>query len=405
MAQWRRSRVVAPDPPAAGLGLLAALYVGGLLGPFGGGLVNTMLPELRDEFGADSRQVGFSLTAYFVPFAVALLVSGTLGERWGRTRTVRTAYFGYAGASLLCALAPTLGVFLAGRALQGAANAFTTPLLLAGLVELSHPDRAGRAVGIYASFQAAGQSLSPILGGVATEVNWRLAFVALTGVALLLASSPPPGEPRPGAARPPWRALLQLRVALLGAAALGASLGCLGVAFLVALRLRDDFGLGAAATGAVLVCFGVAGLLCGTLWGRVIDRVGGRTAGSTAAVLCAVLLVGVGRATTVTQLVVLWTAMGFTASLLTVAIQSLATGVVPANRGGGVSVILAFRFGGLAIAPALWLPLAEGPGDAWAFGGAAVVTLTVVALLAPLGRWVPGPTPGWGGPAPRLAAS
>jgi MFS family permease len=379
--------------------LRAALYVGGLLGPFGGGLVNAMLPELRDTFAASSSQVGASLTVYFVPFALALLVSGTLGERWGRRRTVQAAYLAYAAASLACALAPSLGLFLAGRALQGAANAFTTPLLLAGLVELAEPARTGRAVGIYASFQAAGQSLSPVVGGTAAELDWRLAFVGIALVAFSLSRLPPPGEARPAAEAPPWRTLLLARVGVLGLAASAAAVGAMGIAFLVALQCRDGFGLGPSAGGFVLVASGLAGLVLGPSWGRVTDLVGSRRAGMVAAVAAGCLVVVLGRVDHLGVFVGLWVATGAVSALLSVSVQGLATGLVPANRGGGVSTTLAFRFAGHAVAPLAWLPLADTSGLAAAFAGAGVVTFAVALLLWPLGRAVPGPSPGWGGPA------
>lgn len=103
----------------------AALYAGGFLGPFGGGVVASVLPEIGAATGVSAGAAASTLTAYLGPFALTMLVSGTLGARWGRVRTVRTAYIAYTCASLASALAPTLGLLLASRALQGVANAFT----------------------------------------------------------------------------------------------------------------------------------------------------------------------------------------------------------------------------------------------------------------------------------------
>ena len=103
------------------------------MGPFGTVVIVPMFPELRAEFDASSSAVSLGFSLYLIPFALILLVSGTLGERWGRRRTVRGTYLLYAVASIGCALAPNLDVFIAARALQGVANAFITPLLLAGL--------------------------------------------------------------------------------------------------------------------------------------------------------------------------------------------------------------------------------------------------------------------------------
>ena len=80
--------------------------------------------------------------------------------------------------------------------LQGAANAFITPLLVAGLAELVAPERFGRSLGIYSSFQGFGSVAGPVLGGVAADTDWRLAFVGTAAASAVLAMFPPRGEPR-----------------------------------------------------------------------------------------------------------------------------------------------------------------------------------------------------------------
>ena len=84
---------------------------------------------------------------WWIPVWVGILVSGTVGERWGRRRVTRTTFLVYAAASVVCVVAPTLGLFVAARALQGAANAFIPPMLLAGLTEVIAPGKLGRAIG------------------------------------------------------------------------------------------------------------------------------------------------------------------------------------------------------------------------------------------------------------------
>src|SRR6187200_3323151 len=91
------------------------LYIGGFLGPFGGGIVAVLVPQLRDAFDATTAGVAATIPAYLVPFAALQLVSGTIGERLGRRRVVRTAYIVYAVLSLVAALAPNLGSFLVVR--------------------------------------------------------------------------------------------------------------------------------------------------------------------------------------------------------------------------------------------------------------------------------------------------
>src|ERR1700755_3342658 len=95
------------------------LYIGGFLGPFGGGVVAVLVPQLRDAFDATTAGVAATIPAYLVPFAALQLVSGTIGERVRRPAVVRSASLAYALLSICAALAPSLGVFIVIRALQG----------------------------------------------------------------------------------------------------------------------------------------------------------------------------------------------------------------------------------------------------------------------------------------------
>ena len=125
----------------------AALFLGGTPGPFGAGAVTAMLPELSGSFGVSEATAATSLTAYLLPFALVMLVSGTLGERWGRTRAIRVAYVAYVVMALVSAIAPWFWPFQAGRALQGVANAFLTPILMTKVADTTPKARLGRTLG------------------------------------------------------------------------------------------------------------------------------------------------------------------------------------------------------------------------------------------------------------------
>ena len=206
------------------------LYIGGFLGPFGGGIVAVLVPQLRDAFDATTAGVAASIPAYLVPFAVLQLVSGTIGERIGRRRVVRTGYIVYAALMAAAALAPNLGTFLVFRALQGSTNAFLTPLLLAGLADEVPPRQIGRAVGTFAAVQTAAVAFSPLVGGALGAVDWRLAFLVPAAVAAGLALLPPADAQRRDDV-PRLRAVFTRRVGLLSAAAFTAYAGVTGVGF------------------------------------------------------------------------------------------------------------------------------------------------------------------------------
>jgi MFS family permease len=317
-----------------------------------------MLPELGASFGVSAGAATASVTAYLVPFAALMLVSGTLGERWGRRRTVVLAYVGYAVASMGCALAPTFAVFLGARALQGVANAFTTPLLLAALAAVAAPDRLGRALGWFGSLQGLGQTSAPLVGGLAAELDWRLAFAGAAFAALLLAAAGIPQEKRaPGVPRARLRTALRPEVLRLGVtAAMG--YGCLsGLGFLVALRVEEAFGVGAAQRGLMLTGLGVVGMLSARLVGGLVDRVGARRCVLLGAGVGAGLVLAIGVAPTAALVAVLWALGGTATQLVLVGVNSLVLRSGAANRGGSMSVVQAVRFAGGALAPAALTPL------------------------------------------------
>jgi MFS family permease len=343
-----------------------------------------MLPELGDHYGVSTGTASTSITAYLLPFAALMLVSGTLGERWGRRRTVLWGYAVYVVASAVCVLAPTWTLFLGGRALQGIANAFTTPLLLAVLAGAVEPDRLGRALGWFGSFQAAGQTSAPLVGGLAAELDFRLAFVGVGVVALLLGIAGLPPTPvaagsRRASLRSAWRPLV-IRAGLV--AALG--WGCLaGLNFLLALRLEDAFALSPGARGLVLTGLGVAGILTARMIGGAVDRVGARRCVLAGALSGALLMAGVGTVPVLWLVVALWTLAGVSSQLVLVGVNALVLGDVgPGNTGGAMSVVQALRFGGGSFAPVGITPIYHADPVAGFLVPAGLLAAGVPALLA-----------------------
>lgn len=340
-----------------------------------------MLPELGASFGRSAGDAAVSVTAYLLPFAAVMLVSGTLGERWGRRRTVVVAYGVYVLASLVCVLATAWWVFMVARAVQGASNAFTTPLLLAALGAGAPPERLGRALGWFGSLQAAGQTSAPLLGGLAAEFDWRFAFGGVALVAALLAVVGIPEGGPPAARRPSVRSAWRPAVLRVGVvAALG--WGCLsGLNFLVAIRLEEEFAVGAGARGLVLTGLGVAGLLTARLVGGRVDRAGPRRSVLLGAGIGALVVVGVGIAPAVWMVAAAWAFGGVATQLVLVGINALVLGSSSANPGGSLSVVQAVRFGGGALSPVAMTPLYHADPLAGFLVPAALLAVAVPVVL------------------------
>jgi MFS family permease len=363
----------------------AGLYAGALIGPFGGAITTSILPEIGASFGRSAGSAASTLTFYLVPFAVLMLVSGTLAQRWGPQRTVRIAYIAYAVTSALAASSWTFEVLLVSRALQGAANSFTTPVLLAVIAASTPKEKLGRALGLFGSMQAAGQTSAPLVGGLTAEIDWRLAFGVITVVAIGLAILGVPqtdAEPERNASLRSAFVPSTLRPAV--TAFIG--WGCLGgLSFLVAFRLDDVFGLGAGERGILLTGFGIVGFLTARHIGKAIDRFGAATTVVVGATLGGGLVAATGTTPTAAGVVIAWALTGAAAQGVLVSVNALVLQSENANRGGSVSVVQSLRFMGAAAAPLAFVPLYQAH-PLLGFLIPAALLVTVPAIVTWSGR-------------------
>lgn len=358
------------------------LYAGGFLGPYAGTMVTPILHEVAGGLDTTPETTAAAVTAYMVPYAALLLVSGTWAERWGRRRTMRLSLLFFILASALCALAPTIETFLVGRVLQGATNAFTTPLLVAAISDLTPRERLGRALGLFAALQAAGQSSSPLISGLSAAVDWRLAFVFPSAVALALALLPPSEAvaARKATGRASWRVLGNRQLASASTLSFLFYLPAIALTVLTVLRAEEQFGLGPAGRGLVSAAFGVAGLLSASALGHGLDRLGARRLGIALLVLLAAGLLTAALGPTLPLLLCGVVLAGVAVPGLRNTVNALAAGSAPSNRAGATSLALSAQFFGGALAPVLFVPLYDAHGDP-AFAATALVPAVAVLLL------------------------
>ncbi len=342
-------------------------------------MLAVLIPQLREAFDATNAEVALAIPAYLVPFASLMLVSGTIGERLGRRRVVRAGYVAYAVFSVAAAVAPSLELFMGARALQGAANAFLTPLVLAGLAEVVPEERLGRTVGTFAAVQTAAIALSPLCGGLLGEIDWRMAFVVPAAVAVVLSFLPPPDAVRGADSAPArLRSAFSRRVGVLSATAFAGYISVTGIGFLVAIRAADSFGLGSSERGVLLALFGLSGMLVGRAAGRLVDRFGRIPVAISGTLVCAGLVALLGEAGSPELLAALWFLAGAGSTLVWAGVNTMTVEAVPDNRAGATSVVSAFKFAGNAAAPLVWLPLYAHDV---AFIAAGSVSLAATALL------------------------
>jgi EmrB/QacA subfamily drug resistance transporter len=153
--------------------------------------MNVALPAIRGSYSAGAAEVQWVVNAYLLPLSALLLLGGAVGDHYGRRRllVLGTSLFGL--ASLTCALAPSLPILLAARAVQGVGAALLLPNSLALLNAAFSGEDRGRAVGIWAAAGAAAAAVAPLLGGwLVGTVGWPAIFyinLPLAAGAILLA--------------------------------------------------------------------------------------------------------------------------------------------------------------------------------------------------------------------------
>ena len=165
--------------------VLTATILASSLAFVDGSVVNLALPTIGRSFAASPAELQWTVNAYLLPLSALLLMGGAAGDYFGRKRLLIVGIILFLAASIGCALAPSLAMFLPARALQGAGAAMLMPNSLAILGHAFSGDERGRAIGTWAAAGAAAAAIGPPLGGwLVGAVGWRSVFFINVPVAL-----------------------------------------------------------------------------------------------------------------------------------------------------------------------------------------------------------------------------
>jgi EmrB/QacA subfamily drug resistance transporter len=160
--------------------------------------VNVALPAIGRDLGGGFAAQQWISNAYLLTLSALILLAGSLTDRLGERRVFTAGVAGFGIGSALCASAPTVGVLIAARALQGVSGALLTPSALAIIVAVFGPEERGGAIGRWTAWGGIGILAGPILGGqIVDSASWRWIFlinVPLVLGALALARIAVPGR-------------------------------------------------------------------------------------------------------------------------------------------------------------------------------------------------------------------
>jgi EmrB/QacA subfamily drug resistance transporter len=184
---------------------LPVLLAGAFLPILDFNVVNLALPAIRQHLGASSSEVQFVISAYAATYAVFLITGGRLGDLFGRRRMFMLGIAGFTLASVLCGIAWSPPILIAGRILQGLTATVMAPQVLASIRVLFPAAEQARALALYGATFGLANICGQLLGGVLVSTRpfglaWQAIFLinvpiglaALFGSLLVLRESRAP---------------------------------------------------------------------------------------------------------------------------------------------------------------------------------------------------------------------
>ncbi|MEU0931596.1 MFS transporter [Streptomyces malaysiensis] len=148
--------------------------------------LNLALPGIGRDLGAAGGGLQWVVSGYLLAAGALMTGAGRLGDLYGRRRLLTAGLAVFGGASLVCALAPSLPVLVGARVVQGAGGAVAMPVGLALLTNACPPGTRARIMGRALGIGGVATVCGPYAGGVLTEaVSWRAVFWLNVPVALV----------------------------------------------------------------------------------------------------------------------------------------------------------------------------------------------------------------------------
>jgi EmrB/QacA subfamily drug resistance transporter len=187
---------------------LAALLVAEAMNLLDATIVQVAGPAIHANLGGPVSDIQWFSAAYTLSFALLLITGGRLGDIFGRRRVFRIGVAGFAITSLACALAPSAGMLIGFRVVQGAAAAVIIPQTFGLIRAMFDGDEMSRALGGIGPVMGLAAVCGPVLGGVLTHADlfgssWRAVFLVnlplaavVLGIAPKLAEDRAPERPR-----------------------------------------------------------------------------------------------------------------------------------------------------------------------------------------------------------------
>lgn len=140
-------------------------------------IVSVANPRIMEGLHTDINAVIWVTSGYLLAYAVPLLITGRLGDRFGPKNLYLIGLVVFTLASLWCGLSGDIGTLIAARVVQGVGAAMMTPQTMAVITRIFPPDRRGAAMGLWGATAGMAILVGPILGGVLVDgLGWQWIF-------------------------------------------------------------------------------------------------------------------------------------------------------------------------------------------------------------------------------------
>lgn len=156
---------------------LAALCIGFFMILVDMTIVTVATPDIMKELDADTNAVLWVTSAYLLAYAVPILITGRLGDRYGPKWLYLAGLTVFTAASLWCGLSTSIGMLIAARVVQGVGASMITPQTMAVITRIFPADKRGQAMALWGATAGIATLVGPILGGLLVDgFGWEWIF-------------------------------------------------------------------------------------------------------------------------------------------------------------------------------------------------------------------------------------
>lgn len=174
MSETTAERVLPANPWPA----LWAMVIGFFMILVDSTIVSVATPAIRDDLATDYNSVIWVTSAYLLAYAVPLLITGRLGDRFGPKNVYLTGLAVFTASSLWCGLTDSVEWLIIARVVQGLGASMMTPQTMAVITRTFPPAHRGRAMALWGATAGVATLVGPVLGGVLVDhAGWEWIFI------------------------------------------------------------------------------------------------------------------------------------------------------------------------------------------------------------------------------------